>query len=361
MVSDNRHAILLFAIGLGVALLGGGIFAWFMSRQIVNPIRELAAKAQAVSCGDLTMQVKAETRDEVGDMARSFGLMVDQLRETIHRLADNAHHLASASTQMRGASEHIASSSDEIVAQAITIATAGEELVATTTEIANNCHSAASASQETRQSTLSGMEVVHETVNSIRLRREKTAADAERVSVLGVRSEQIGSIVKTIQEIAAQTNLLALNAAIEAARAGEQGRGFAVVADEVRALAARTTTATKEISEMIKTIQLEAREATHSMAASVEDMELVASGTERLVGTLDDILHRVNDVNMQITQIAAAAEEQSATTSEISSNMAQITDVVQAMSQSADETAHSAGKLADMATEMNQTVSAFQY
>jgi methyl-accepting chemotaxis protein len=203
------------------------------------------------------------------------------------------------------------------------------------------------------------MAVVRVTVDGIRQRSDKTRSDAESVSSLGKRTEQIGSIVATIQDIASQTNLLALNAAIEAARAGEQGRGFAVVADEVRALAARTTHSTQEISDMIRAIQQEARAATLSMDASVGDMESVAQEAEKLVLTLDEILRQVNDVNMQITQIATAAEEQSATTAEISNNMSQITQVVQEMSQGAEESAAAAAQLASMAADMKQTVSSF--
>ena len=197
------------------------------------------------------------------------------------------------------------------------------------------------------------------TVQGIRQRSEKTKQDAEGVTALGQRTEQIGSIVATIQAIAAQTNLLALNAAIEAARAGEHGRGFAVVADEVRALAARTTHSTQEISDMIRTIQQEARAATESMDSSVAEMEQVAQEAEKLELTLDEILRQVNDVNLQITQIATAAEEQSATSAEISSNMTQITTVVQDMSQGAEESASSASQLARMADEMKKTVASF--
>ena len=204
------------------------------------------------------------------------------------------------------------------------------------------------------------MEVVKATVRGIRERSEKTKVDAQSVNALGKRTEQIGSIVATIQNIAAQTNLLALNAAIEAARAGEQGRGFAVVADEVRALAGRTTQATQEIGEMIGTIQQEARNATQAMDLSVADMEHVAEDAQKLEGTLEAILNLVNEVNMQITQIATAAEQQSATTAEISSNMSQITEVLQDMSHGAEESSEAANQLATMADEMKRTVASFR-
>jgi methyl-accepting chemotaxis protein len=357
--AQNLNAMELIGICLAVAALIGVALTLLLSRFIANPLLELVREAQHVATGDLTVSVKVQSQDEVGQLSLAFARMVEQLRVTIQRLSDDALVLASSSHQLHGASDHIASASEQVVAQAITVATAGEEMVATTADIANNCHAAASSSEEAKQTTLAGMDVVRVTVDGIRQRSDKTRSDAESVSSLGKRTEQIGSIVATIQDIASQTNLLALNAAIEAARAGEQGRGFAVVADEVRALAARTTHSTQEISDMIRTIQQEARAATLSMDASVGDMESVAQEAEKLVLTLDEILHQVNDVNMQITQIATAAEEQSATTAEISNNMSQITQVVQEMSQGAEESAAAAAQLASMAADMKQTVSSF--
>ena len=360
LLSSNHNAITTISLTLICSLIIGVILTLLISRLIVTPLLDLVDKAQQVANGHLDVKITIHSQDEVGQMGQAFATMVSQLRGTIQKLAENALLLASASSQMQNASEQIASSSEEVVAQAITVATAGEELVSTTADIANNCHAAASNSEASRSTTLSGMEVVKITVKGIRERSEKAKMDAESVTALGKRTEQIGSIVATIQNIAAQTNLLALNAAIEAARAGEQGRGFAVVADEVRVLAGRTTKATQEIGDMIGAIQQEARSATHSMDESVTQMDHVAEEAMKLEGTLEAILQQVHEVNMQITQIATAAEEQSATTAEISNNMSQINDAVQEMSHGAEESANSATQLARMAEEMKQTVASFR-
>jgi methyl-accepting chemotaxis protein len=189
---------------------------------------------------------------------------------------------------------------------------------------------------------------------------ERVHESSQTVESLGVRSDQIGAIIGTIEDIADQTNLLALNAAIEAARAGEQGRGFAVVADEVRALAERTTRATREIDGMIKAIQSETREAVIAMEQGVEQ---VASGTgeaEKSGQALQEILQQINDVSMQINQVATAAEEQTATTGEISGNMMQITDVVRRTSQGASESAVAAAQLNGSADELQRLVRQFK-
>jgi len=231
---------------------------------------------------------------------------------------------------------------------------------ATSGDIAQNCQSAAEGAQRASRTAQDGFDVVKHTIDGIKFRGAKTRENARIVESLGKRSDQIGDIVATIEDIADQTNLLALNAAIEAARAGEQGRGFAVVADEVRALAERTTRATKEISEMIKAIQSETKQAITSMEDGVRGTEQGAIEAARLETSLSDILQQINDVAMQVNQIATAAEEQTATTSEISSNMQQITEVVQQTSHGAHESATAAAQLNGNAEELQRLVRQFK-
>ncbi|HEX2770707.1 MAG TPA: methyl-accepting chemotaxis protein, partial [Geobacteraceae bacterium] len=199
------------------------------------------------------------------------------------------------------------------------------------------------------QETVAGM-------NRITERVKETAATLER---LGSRSDQIGEIVGTIEDIADQTNLLALNAAIEAARAGEQGRGFAVVADEVRALAERTTKATKEIAQMIKAIQNETIGAVTSMEEGVKEVERGTKDAAKSGTALDHILSQINAVSMEINQIATAAEEQTATTTEITSNIQQITEVVQLSASCSHDSADAAKELLAQAEELQRLVGRF--
>jgi methyl-accepting chemotaxis protein len=205
-----------------------------------------------------------------------------------------------------------------------------------------------------------GTEVVEQTVLVMNRIAQQVKSSAATVAGLGERSDQIGAIIGTIEDIADQTNLLALNAAIEAARAGEQGRGFAVVADEVRALAERTTRATREIGEMIKSIQSETREAVGAMEEGVREVENGTREAAKSGDSLQEILQQISEVTMQVNQIATAAEEQTATTGEITNNIMQITDVVQDTSKGAHTCATAASHLAGLADDLQRLVGQFR-
>ena len=199
-------------------------------------------------------------------------------------------------------------------------------MVSTTADIAKNCEQASISSNESSQITTTGIHRVQDTIDKLDTQVEKSKHDAQLVKNLADQAQKIGTIVQTIDDIASQTNLLALNAAIEAARAGEAGKGFAVVADEVRALASSTSASTQEITRMVSQVQTDANVADEAMQASVKVMDGISAETGQLHSILSEVTDKVTEVNAQITQIATAAEEQTTATSEISSNMKNITD-----------------------------------
>ena len=310
--------------------------------------------------GDLTKQIIVKSRDEFGLLADEINSLVDKIRGIISQIAQTSEQVSSSAMELQSNAIHMAAGAEEVADQAETVATAGEEMSATSGDIARNCQMASEGSQQASRAAVSGARVVDETIVVMDSIAERVRHSATVVETLGKRSDQIGAIVGTIEDIADQTNLLALNAAIEAARAGEQGRGFAVVADEVRALAERTTRATREISEMIKSIQQETKSAVIAMEEGVNE---VARGSQKAGDSgraLEQILRQINDVDTQISQVAVAAEEQTATTSEISNNMQQITQVVAKTSQGAKDSAAAADQLSLLADDLRRIVSQFK-
>ena len=349
---------------MALIVCGAAVFAFIIGliiyRSIAGPLSQVIITMSQVAAGDLTAHSDINSRDEMGQLSAEINEMVEKLRATISQISTTSTQVAAASDSLHSTADRIATGSEEVAAQAGTVATAGEEMSATSGDIAQNCQMAAEGAQRASQAASDGAAVVEKTVNVMGQIAEKVQESARTVESLGARSDQIGAIIGTIEDIADQTNLLALNAAIEAARAGEQGRGFAVVADEVRALAERTTRATKEIGEMIKAIQRETKGAVIAMEQGVQQVESGTIEAAKSGQALQDILAQVNDVAMQVNQIATAAEEQTATTSEISNNMQQITEVVQQTSQGAHESATAAAQLHGNAEELQRLVRQFK-
>jgi len=345
---------------LAVCIVLSIVLALAVSRMITVPLSGAVAVAERLAEGDLTARITVNSKDEVGQLETAMAHMLESLRNLVGQTVQISAGIASASSQLHSTSEQIATGAEEVAAQTGTVATASEEMAATSSDIARNCHAAADSAGVAAATTESGFAIVKHTVDGIRTQAGHTRENAKIVSSLGERSEQIGAIVGTIEDIADQTNLLALNAAIEAARAGEMGRGFAVVADEVRALAERTTKATKEISDMIRSIQQETRVAITSMEDGLRGTEQGAVEAAQLETSLQQILDQVNDVTMQVSQIATAAEQQTATTGEVTTNIQQITEVVQQTASGAEETAAAAAQLAGQAQDLQNLVSKFR-
>jgi methyl-accepting chemotaxis protein len=357
--SSSRILWILLSLGL-LAMLLGAASSLLLHRSIMKPLKSVFTLIAAVSEGDLTRRMVISSKDELGQIGMSFNVFIDKLNAIMTSLSQNTLNLTNAANQLYSISEQMAGGAEEVAAQASNVAAASEEMAATSNDIARNCNMAADSSKQANDAALSGAAVVQQTVRGMNSISDRVKESATTVESLGSRSDQIGAIIGTIEDIADQTNLLALNAAIEAARAGEQGRGFAVVADEVRALAERTTKATKEIGEMIKGVQLETKGAVSSMEDGVREVEKGTAEAAKSGEALQEILNEIGNVAMQVNQIATAAEQQTATTSEISKNIQQITEVVQDTAKGAQESAAAANELAKLAESLQDGVKFFK-
>ncbi|MDU0460633.1 MAG: HAMP domain-containing methyl-accepting chemotaxis protein [Geobacteraceae bacterium] len=348
--------IVILAAGFVVVVCA----AFLISRMITRPIQETISVISSISSGDLTHRISYESKDELGVMSTQFNQFTAKLREVISNVITNTVQVAQVSSEFTCTAESMATATDQLTSQAATVATATEEMAATAGDIASNSTMAAEGSNQANLSAVDGSHVVEMTMQVMDRIAEKVKNSAKAVDELGRRSDQIGEIVGTIEDIADQTNLLALNAAIEAARAGEQGRGFAVVADEVRALAERTTKATREIGEMIKTIQRETKNAVGEMESGVHEVVQGSDEAKKSGAALRTILDRVENVTVQVSQIATAAEEQSATSTEISNNIQEMTQVILQSSAGIQQIATSSSEMSRMADELKEQIRWFR-
>jgi methyl-accepting chemotaxis protein len=349
-----------------VALVLVLVLMYLQQRWISKPLRKALDVTNLLGSGDFSHlavpdREQAGSADEIVRLSQSINDMGCDLHGVLEKISSASGEVLTAAEQVSASAERIATGAEEVATQAATVATADEEMSATSSDIAQNCLLAADGARKALDSAKNGAGVVDKTLEVMCQIAERVRESASTIESLGTRSDQIGAIISTIQDIADQTNLLALNAAIEAARAGEQGRGFAVVADEVRALAERTTRATQEIGCMIKAIQLETKGAVVTMEQGVHQVEAGTEEATKSGAALHEILEHITAVAAQINQIATAAEEQTATTTEISSNMQQITEVVHDTSQQAQESATAAVQLHGNAEELQRLMQHFKF
>ncbi|MEL0168174.1 MAG: methyl-accepting chemotaxis protein [Pseudomonadaceae bacterium] len=357
---DASHArvAVVVAIGAVVCLL----MVLFFPGLITSPLRELLQRIRDIADGegDLTQRVAVHSRDELGALSSAFNDFLGQLQGLIRDVADSTLQVASAAEQMSAIAEGQEKLVSEQYMAVDQVSTAATEMSAAIHEVADNAHSTADAAREADRQGHSASDVVSATMNDLR----RLAADVEEaagvINNLEQDTDKIGGVLSVIEGIAEQTNLLALNAAIEAARAGEQGRGFAVVADEVRALAARTQDSTRDIQQMIQKLQSGTGQAVSVMQRGAE---LAAQSVEKAGVTessLNETSASVMRINDMAAQIAAACEEQSQTTEDIARNISGIRDLSNQSAQSSQESRDASNALARLAANLQQQVGRFK-
>jgi len=328
---------------------------------VIKPLKAATALARelAEGQGDLTRRLPVSGRDELAELAQGVNGFLEQLEGMVRHVAQATDQVASAAVELSATAEEMAKGADRLTTRMTQTATAVEEMTATVGETAQHASQAAQVAQETVTTAQTGRQVVQETIAGMQKLAEVITQSAQRVTALGQSSEQIGAIVKVIEDIADQTNLLALNAAIEAARAGEQGRGFAVVADEVRKLAERTTQATQEIGAMIRQIQEATQGAVGAMEAGTQQVTGGVTLATRAGEALGAIAEQVTKTAELIRQMAVAAEQQSVATQQIAGDVETVATVSKETASGAAESAKASQDLRHLAAELQQLVGGF--
>ncbi|WOE80126.1 methyl-accepting chemotaxis protein [Pseudomonas protegens] len=336
------------------------LFAWRLTRSITQPMAYALSAAEEIAEGNLTRPITVDGNDEAGRLLQAMVTMQEKLRDTLLRISGSASQLASAAEELNSVTDEgargLAQQNNEIEQAA----TAVNEMTSAVEEVARNAVSTSEASQSATQSAEDGRDRVQETVSAIERMTGDVQDTANLIGELANESRDIGKVLDVIRGLADQTNLLALNAAIEAARAGEAGRGFAVVADEVRALAHRTQQSTSEIERMIGSIQSGTEHAVESMRNSTERADSTLNIARSAGQSLDTINSAINEINERNLVIASAAEEQAQVAREVDRNLVNIRDLSVQSTTGANQTRSASGELSILAVDLNNLVTRFQ-
>jgi methyl-accepting chemotaxis protein len=343
-----------------LALVSSGQYL-LVTRFVLSPLTCVMERANAIAAGDLgRRELVVGNQDEIAKLTGAMNEMQASLRQLLHSIEDDAERVASASAEISSAALQSASTARNQREQTRQAAAAVQQISSVVAEISNSSNSAAEEARTAAGLAEQGSSIVKDSLASMRSIAESVRTTAQQVGELGKNSDQIGRIIAVIDEIADQTNLLALNAAIEAARAGEQGRGFAVVADEVRKLAERTTKATKEIAQMIENIQAETRAAVQSMEADTRGVDTGLATTAKAGDSLQEILTTSRKVGDMILQIASSATEQTATAKGINATVDLIANMAHESATGAEQSAKACDELSQLAVSLRQLVSRFR-
>ena len=360
LVSLNNQLSTLIIISIIAIFTAGGI-SFYLTSSINKRLHNVLSVANRVSEGDLTSQpIEDNSGDEIGELAQAMNTMANSLNELIRDINSVSSSVASAANEILTATLDMTQSCNEQADKANVISVATEEMTATVNEVAHQSSTAATSASESGSQAKTGGLVVTQTVQGINLLSEAVNSTANIVNQLGERSTEIGNVIQVINGIAEQTNLLALNAAIEAARAGEQGRGFAVVADEVRTLAARTTDATQEVAKSIGAIQTDTTAVISSINEGIEQASKSVELASKAGESLEIIMAGTQSIEAMITSIAAACEEQSATTIEISKDVVAISSSSSEILEVTNQTSEKASRMNELSDQMKHLVDRFK-